>query len=29
MVGQIIGTFRIEQKIGEGGMGAVFRADTT
>lgn len=25
MLGQIIGTFRIEQKIGEGGMGAVFR----
>lgn len=24
MIGQIIGTFRIEQKIGEGGMGAVF-----
>ncbi len=25
MIGQIIGTFRIEQKIGEGGMGAVYR----
>jgi serine/threonine-protein kinase len=25
MLGQIIGTFRIEQKIGEGGMGAVYR----
>jgi serine/threonine-protein kinase len=25
MIGQIISTFRIEQKIGEGGMGAVFR----
>jgi serine/threonine-protein kinase len=25
MIGQIIGTFRIEQKIGAGGMGAVFR----
>ena len=25
MIGQIIGTFRIEQQIGAGGMGAVFR----
>jgi serine/threonine-protein kinase len=25
MIGQIIGAFRIEQKIGEGGMGAVYR----
>ena len=25
MIGQVIGSFRIEQKIGEGGMGAVYR----
>jgi serine/threonine-protein kinase len=25
MIGQIISTYRVEQKIGEGGMGAVFR----